>query len=152
MLSRSGPSGGGQCGVVLFCPDLQFIRARTTDGVGPDPPFFGQDVDGYHHLHGMMDALSHRLDIEQTEFRTLEDLQKFISTRANKIILTPPKPMRVTDPQADLQALFLELVAEPTKPLTVQAQLPLRKRLDAVLMEKDVRRFIQRKIEIRLPP
>lgn len=137
-------------GVVLFCPDLQFIRARTADTIGRIRRFFGQDVDGYHHLHGMMDALSHRLDIEQAEFKTLEDLQKFISTRANKIILTQPKPMLVTDPKADLQALFLELVAEPTKPLTVQAQLPLRQRLDAVLMDNDVRRFIQRKIEVQV--
>ena len=27
-------------GVVLFCPDLQFIRARTTDSVGRNPPVF----------------------------------------------------------------------------------------------------------------
>jgi hypothetical protein len=137
-------------GVVLFCPERKFIRAKTADTIGRIRRFFGQDADGYHHLHGMMDALSHRLVIEQENFKTLEDLQQFIDTRANKIILTSPKPMLVTEPQADLQALYLELVAEPTKPLTIQAEIPLRKRLDAVLAEDEVRRFIQRKIEVQV--
>jgi hypothetical protein len=138
-------------GVVLFCPERQFIRAQTARTISRIRRFFGEDGDGYLHLHGMMEALSSRLDVEQSEFTTLEDLQKFIATRANKIILTQPKPMMVLDPQADLEALYLELVADPKKPLTVQAMIPLRKRLDAVLMENDVRRFVQRKIEVQVP-
>ena len=137
-------------GVVLFCPERQFIRAQTAKSIGRIRRFFGEDGDGYLHLHGMMEALSSRLDVEQSEFKTLEDLQQFIAKLANKIILTQPKPMMVLDPQADLQALYLELVADPKKPLTVQAQIPLRKRLDAVLTETDVRRFIQRKIEVQV--
>jgi hypothetical protein len=137
-------------GVVLFCPERQFIRAQTSKTIGRIRRFFGEDGDGYLHLLGMMEALSSRLDVEQSEFKTLEDLQQFIAKMANKIILTQPKPMRVLDPQADLEALYLELVADPKKPLTVQAQIPLRKRLDAVLAENDVRRFIQRKIEVHV--
>lgn len=137
-------------GVVLFCPERQFIRAQTARTISRIRRFFGEDGDGYLHLHGMMEALSSRLDVEQSEFKTLEDLQRFIATRANKIILTQPKPMMVIDPQADLEALYVELVADPRKPLTVQAQIPLRKRLDAVLAENDVRRFIQRKIEVQV--
>ena len=137
-------------GVVLFCPERQFIRAQVAETISRIRRFFGQDVDGYHHLRGMMEALASRLDVERSEFKTLEDLQQFIATRANKVILTQPKPMMVIDPQADLEALYLELVADPKKPLTVQAQIPLRKRLDAVLMEQDVRRFIQRKIEVQV--
>lgn len=138
-------------GVVLFCPDCQFIRARVADTIGRIRRFFGQDGDGYRHLQGMMQAVASRIEVERAQFRSLDDLRQFIATRANKIILTQPKPVMVMDPEADLEALFQELVADPRKPLTVQGQLPLRKRLDAVLSEQDVRRFIQRQVEVEVP-
>jgi hypothetical protein len=57
----------------------------------------------------------------------------------------------VIDPEQDLTALFEELVADPKKPLTIQATLPLRKRLDDVLMDQAVKRYIRTKLDIEAP-
>jgi hypothetical protein len=117
-------------GVVLFCPDPHFIRAKVSDSIRRIRRFFGDDVAGYHQLNAMKDALVKRMEIEKDQFTTLEDLQQFVATRGNNILLTQPKPIMVTDPEKDLTALFEELVADPkeqeiltqAKPLPIQAQ------------------------------
>lgn len=138
-------------GVVLFCPDRQFIRAKVSGGIRRIRRFFGDDVAGYQQLNAMKEALVSRVEIEKDQFTTLEDLQQFVATRGNNILLTPPKPVMVLDPEQDLTALFEELVADPKKPLTIQATIPLRKRLNDVLMERAVRPYIRTKIRIEVP-
>ena len=93
-------------GVVLFCPDQRFLRAKVTDTIRRIRRFFGEDVDGHRHLHGMMEAVVNRLELEQTEFKTLSDFQQFVDTRANKIILTRPKPILVKEPEEDLRGVL----------------------------------------------
>ncbi|HEV2455628.1 MAG TPA: DUF3037 domain-containing protein [Verrucomicrobiae bacterium] len=138
-------------GVVLFCPEAQFIRARTAGTISRIRRFFGQGVDGNRHLHGMMKALSSRLEIERSEFKSLDDFEKFVSSRANKIILTQPKPMLVTDPQSDLETLYSELVAEPAKLITQEASLSLRMLLDSVLADTALRPYLQKDLEFDIP-
>ena len=72
--------------------------------------FFGDAADQDQHLNGMKNALVQRIEVEKAEFRRLENLQQFVATRANQIILTDPRPVEVFDPPADLDALFKELV------------------------------------------
>jgi len=105
-------------GVVLFCPELRFIRAKMMKINRRIRKFFGEEADNYQHLNAMKDALAKRLEVEKAEFNVLEDLQHFVETRANKVILTRPNPVKVFDPEQDLAALFKELVDEPVKQLT----------------------------------
>ena len=138
-------------GVVLFSPEHRFIQARMSESIRRIRRFFGEDVDGYRHLNAMKSALATRLQVEKANFATIGDLQQFVDTRANKIILTQPKSVKVFEPEADLEALYKELVAEPTKPLTEQANLPLRCRLDNLLSEQSLKPFIRTKLEIDIP-
>jgi hypothetical protein len=115
-------------GVVLFCPELQFVGCQMAESIARIRRFFGNEVDGYQHLRGMMEALVSRIEVERSHLNSLQDFQQFVATRANKVILTVPKPIVVLDPQADLDALYSELVADLQKALTVQATIPLRKR------------------------
>jgi hypothetical protein len=138
-------------GVVLFSPEHKFIRARMSESIRRIRRFFGEDVEGYHHLNAMKEALAKRLEVEKADFLTLDDLQNFVGTRANKVILTQPKPLKVFDPQQDLEALFKELVLEPAKPLTLQATVPLRERLDDVLLEQSVSKFVRRRLQVAIP-
>ncbi len=138
-------------GVLLFSPDHGFIQAKVTPNINRIRRFFGADTGGYLHLSAMKEAIVNRVEIERAQFKTLHDLEQFVYTRANQVLLTPPKPILVSDPQADLNALFQELVADPVKALTIQAAIPLRKRLDDVLMEQSVKRFIRTKLKIELP-
>jgi len=52
-------------------------------------------------------------------------LQKFVDTRGNNLKLTDPRPMKVFNPQEDLDNLFAELVggrssAQPLEPLSAE--------------------------------
>jgi len=138
-------------GVVLFSPEHRFIRARVSESIRRIRRFFGEDVEGYRHLNAMKEALVKRLEVERADFSTLEDLQNFVGTRANKIILTQPKPLKVFEPQQDLEALFRELVLESAKPLTLQATVPLRERLDNVLTEQTVKKYVRTKLKVTVP-
>ena len=138
-------------GVVLFCPELKFIRAQVSDNNRRIQKFFGKEADNYHHLDAMKTALVQRIEVEKAEFGLLENLQQFVETRANKVILTNPKPVKVFNPEEDLNALFRELVEHPKENLTVRAELSLRKRLDIVLTDATLKRFIRRDLEFQIP-
>lgn len=138
-------------GVVLFCPELHFLRAKMVKANHRIRKFFGEEADNYQHLNAMKDALAKRLEVEKAEFSVLADLQQFVETRANKVILTQPNPVKVFDPEQDLIALFKELVDEPLKQLTVRAALPLRKRLDAVLTDQAVKPFMRTNLKVQIP-
>jgi hypothetical protein len=138
-------------GVVLFSPEHGFIRAKVSDNNKRIRKFFGDEADNYQHLNAMKDALVKRIEVEKAEFSLLENLQQFVETRANKVILTNPKPVKVFDPEEDLQALFKELVDHPEKNLVVRAALPLRKRLDNVLGDVALKNYLWRDLEFQIP-
>ncbi len=138
-------------GVVLFCPDKGFLQAKIVKANHRIRRFFGEEADNYQHLNAMKDALAKRLEIERAEFSSLEALQNFVETRANKVILTQPMPVKVMDPQEDLAALFKELVDEPVRHLTLRAALPLRKRLDAVFLDQALKPFVRTNLKVQIP-
>lgn len=138
-------------GVVLFAPDHGFIRARVSDNNKRIRKFFGDEADNYQHLNAMKNALVQRIEVEKAEFGLLENLQQFVETRANKVILTNPKPVKVFNPEDDLNALFQELVEHPIKDLTVRAELTLRKRLDNVLGDAALKNYLRRDLEFQIP-
>lgn len=99
-------------GVLLFCPERQFIKARTARGNDRVKRFFGRDgleIDR-DQINAMKETVEGRLEVEAGNFTTLEDLERFIATRANEIQITPPRPMKVFEPETDLDQLFEELV------------------------------------------
>lgn len=138
-------------GVVLFSPEHRFIRAQVSSDNRRIKKFFGEEADNYEHLNAMKTALVKRIEVEKAEFGLLEDLQQFVETRANKVILTNPKPVKVFDPEADLMALFKELVDHPVKHLTERATLTLRKRLDNVLSDAALTNYLRRDLEFDIP-
>lgn len=97
-------------GVVLFCPSLRFIQARTSSGNDRIRRFFrGLDFDR-DRLNHVKQSIERRLRVDASSFQSLADLEGFIDTRANEIQLTSPRPMKVADPRADLDQLFKDLV------------------------------------------
>ena len=52
------------------------------------------------------------LDIEKPHIRSLADLEQFVNTRANHMVLTPPRHTVIIDsPQASVERLFRVFVA-----------------------------------------
>ena len=138
-------------GVVLLCPEQNFIGVKMAPANHRVRRFFGEEADNYQHLNAMKDALASRIQVEAADLLTPGALETFVETRANKVVLTMPKPMRVGDAAADLLALYEELVTEPHKPLSVQAAIPLRKRLDAVLAAEPLQPFLRRRLAVEVP-
>ena len=97
-------------GVVLFCPDRRFIEAKTAAGNDRIRRFFGAESLDRRRLNTQKRSLEDRIRLHADEFRTLGDLQVFIDTRANELVLTAPRSMKVLDPRRDLDNLFMELV------------------------------------------
>jgi hypothetical protein len=142
-------------GVLLFSPEHAFLEARLASGNHRVRRFFGDHADHYKHVNAMKEAFVERLRVEKREFSSLEDLTLFVTTRANRIILTPPKAVRVVDPVSDLEALYATLVAEPShKEQVVEhnlVDLPLRQRLDRVLVMPDLAPKIRTSIRVQVP-
>jgi hypothetical protein len=101
---------GVNVGVVLICPARNFLKARTTKDNNRVVHFFGTNAgfDG-QRLTILKQALEERI----TAIQTLEEFQRFVETRANHLRLIAPRPIKVTEPEAELDRLFAALVEEP---------------------------------------
>jgi hypothetical protein len=97
-------------GVLLFCPERRFIKARVSHNNDRIRKFFSPAQADWRKINAMKDAVANRIGVESEDFRTLEDLQRFIALQANEIQITPPRPMKVFSPEDDLEKLFRELV------------------------------------------
>jgi hypothetical protein len=138
-------------GVLLFSPEHDFLEARLATSNQRVRRFFGEHADHVLHINSMKAALTERLRVEKKVFRSLEDLTLFVETRANRIVLTPPKAVRVVNPAKDLDGLFATLVAEPAKLDFAVADQPLRTRLDQALSSPDLAAKIRTSIPITIP-
>ncbi|MEY3897999.1 MAG: hypothetical protein RLZZ214_3520 [Verrucomicrobiota bacterium] len=143
-------------GVLLFSPEHDFLEARLVSDNHRVIRFFGKHADHAKHVTAMKEAFTERMRVEKREFKNLEDLSLFVQTRANRIILTPPKAVRVENPASDLEALFATLVADSigaageTEGLEL-ADMPLRKRLDQVLLAPELEPKIRKSVHVRVP-
>ena len=97
-------------GVVLFCPERRFLAAKAAAGKDRIARFFGRESFDADRLNVAKRAFENSLRNQTDGLRTLEDFQRFIDTRGNDLVLTPPRSVKVTDPERDLAQLFSELV------------------------------------------
>ena len=97
-------------GVVLFCPELSFIEARTSSGNDRPRKFFGSHNIDPKFLDWAKKGLEERIRVESDSFKTIRDLEHFVNTRGNELVLTTPRPVKVFEPQKDMGRLFEELV------------------------------------------
>ena len=97
-------------GVVLFCPDADFIAARmSADNQRAEKLVDREELDE-PALNSAKQAIEDRIEVDRASFQAYEDLQAFVNTRGNNLILTTPRPVKVFDPPRDLDNLFTELV------------------------------------------
>jgi hypothetical protein len=135
-------------GVLLFCPERLFLKALTSGSNARIRRFFRSDGHDWAQINAFKKGLEDRLQIEHADLQTLDDLENFIALRANLLQITPPRPMKVVDPEKDLQKLFAELVggAPRTAP---------RKGLRTYLAEKFAKagldEKIRRDIRVKVP-
>ncbi|WP_166822570.1 DUF3037 domain-containing protein [Thalassoroseus pseudoceratinae] len=97
-------------GVVLFCPDSGYLRARTSGSNKRAEKLVGRGNLEKEALNAAKDAIEKRLEVDRESFRDIEDLEQYIDTRANWLKLTKARPVKVFHPETELDKLFVELV------------------------------------------
>ena len=97
-------------GILLLCPNVGFLKARTSRENARIRHFFGDEGHDWTRINAFKLGIEERLEVEHDDIRTLEALESFISRRANLIQISPPRPMKVHDPEKDLDQLFKDLV------------------------------------------
>lgn len=99
-------------GVLLFCPEANFLQAKVAPNNRRIIHFFGAAGHDWQRINALKQGLADRVAVEAPDIQTLEHLERFIAQRANLFQITPPRPMKVTDPQNDLDALYADLIGE----------------------------------------
>ena len=99
-------------GVLLLCPDLGFIQVCVNQRDSRVQQLFSGEKLDLERLDVAKRAIEHRVQVERERFRTRDDLVRFAETRGNDVVLTHPRPIKVSDPEKDLQCLFNELAAD----------------------------------------
>ncbi len=134
-------------GVLVFCPESGFFRAKVAAGNDRIRRFFnGQEFDR-SRINATKQAIVSRLESEKDRFQSIEDLQRFVATRANEILITDPRPMKVCDPEADLERLFNSLVGGRQ----YRQREPLLPELDRALRSPELRRRVLLNEPVDLP-
>jgi hypothetical protein len=142
-----GRAEAANIGVLLLCPDLGFVRSQMSSEYSRIGRFFGKGSFDAERLRLIQHGIGTRVQENFDWSQGLEDLERFISTRANDVQLTPARALKTADPAADLDVLFGELVGgvSLTMPTAAMARdsgpsLPdAFARLDAGLKSPDIR-------------
>lgn len=140
-------------GVLLFRPEPHFIGAKTIRSSDRIRRFFGPDYDiDVPYLNLLKRGIEDAISIDGPDIRALDDLEAFIGGLANEVRITPPRPMSVTSPEAELDELLGELVlgrraSRPASKSGVKAQKALRMAFGEPALEP----YLQRDLAIPLP-
>ncbi|MCC7171366.1 MAG: DUF3037 domain-containing protein [Planctomycetes bacterium] len=100
-------------GALLFTPLDQVVRVRTISSMKRVRRVFGVSIDGQRvkrALRAFADAIES--DADRRRFKTLDDLRRFIATRANEFVLTQPRGARSEHAADTLDRIFEEYVSD----------------------------------------
>jgi hypothetical protein len=103
-------------GILLFCSQQQYLDVKMTPQNKRINTIFGKN----HHLEYIKmfkNSFANRIRAERENIRDLNDLKMFIARRANNFIITEPRSTLVTNPEQDLNSLFIEVFGETSEPI-----------------------------------
>jgi hypothetical protein len=137
-------------GVLLFCPERRYLRARLSSNNERIRHFFGDDAGDLKQVNAMKKMLEHRLEVEAAEIKDIATLRRFAVLLANEIVISDPRPALVEEPDVELAQLYDDLVArvqrrEPPSENTLLSRLSLR--LDTPRMKA----VVQRNVTVKVP-
>jgi len=138
-------------GVVLLVPELGFIRARMSPGNDRIRRFFGAEADRTGHLNAIKRSLADRIEIEREAFKTAADLERFASLQANRLMMTKPRFVKVTDPEKDLENLFVELVGVRTRKETTDEIASVQRLLSRAFEKENLVNYLKREVTVKVP-
>lgn len=135
-------------GVLLFCPERKFLRARAARGNDRIRRFFGSTGMDWDQINIAKRAFVERIHTEANRVRTLADLEQFQETRHHELVLTPPRPMKVFSPDQDLQFLFDRLVGGRDRPDSLASFIDA---LAETFRRHDLQRYLREEVTVVVP-
>jgi hypothetical protein len=146
-------SEGVNIGIVLFCPDKRYLKAQTSTGNDRVRRFFGPEIDldlDLDRINAFKAAFEERLAFEASRVTTREDFLQFVNTRANQLLLTSPRPIKVFEPDSDLARLFESLVGGRRRSRTsaLSSREELKQQFSHRLVERGIADRVQRDVQI----
>lgn len=147
-------SEGANIGVALLCGRERYFRARFAGSNQRIRRFFGSDMDiDLGRVNLLKVAFEERVAAAANEVHTREQFEAFIGSRANQLLLTPPRPIKISDPDADLSELFDQLIGgQPTTARRTQrTERELEERFVGLLKRRNIEDRVERDVEIDWP-
>jgi hypothetical protein len=135
-------------GVVLFRPEPHFFKALSSRNNSRIIRFFGSEGHDWIRINAFKKGLEDRIALEGAEIKSVEQLERFIAQRANLLQITPPRPMKVLDPEKDLVELFKEFLGESAHRTSKRT---LRHFLAERLSMPGIEKKVRRDIRVRVP-
>jgi hypothetical protein len=136
----------------LFCEDVGYLSCKIANGNDRARRFFGVKGDALLRLDDAKRTMERRIRSEADHIRSIDALVSFIDSRANALLLTAPRNMRVTEPDQDLNRLYDELVGGRAHDERVQRRgrgISARPALNRLLSDPEIARRVSRDIEVR---
>jgi hypothetical protein len=130
-------------GVMVYSCDERKLLFRISRSNQRIRKFFGNQ--DWKFLNRAKAAIANRLHTEY--FGSVEELEAYISRRANEIQLTSLRPMRISDIQQDVQRLFERLVGGDQTDHKCRIATVLKKKL----MDADVTNLVQKTVSVDIP-
>lgn len=131
-------------GVILYTNGTVHTKLATT--TSRVKKFFGRRIPA-SIIRSELLALESRLINEG--FESKDQLKRFAQTRAGTIQLTDLRPMRVREPQNDLEKLFNELVETPATELAQEPD--TTQKLAKLLTQRGVLESIKKDVVVEIP-
>jgi len=135
-------------GVLLFCPEPHFLDCRISKSNRRARRLFDKEPPSARTLNAAKQAITHRLKNDKASFVAREDLERFVDSLGNNLILTRPRSIKVFDPEIDLGNLFIELVGDESPKAS---QGPVFPKLDAIFHELKAQGRAELNVTVEIP-
>jgi hypothetical protein len=102
-------------GILLFCPELNFIGMRTTRNNRRIERFIGRNVGVENFLQIYKDGLEHLFNEKFPHGFSFEEMQNYLRSFVNDIHFTDIRTTLVVNPEQDLGSLFTRVFGDEEK-------------------------------------
>ena len=137
-------------GVLLFCPERKYLRARLAPTNKRIDRFFGAEAGDLKQINAMKGLLTHRLEAEAQIIPDVAGLKHFAALLANEIIITEPRALLVEEPEVELAQLYEDMVGRFIRKEPAQERVLLHKLRDSLETPR-LKLLLQRDLEIQVP-
>jgi hypothetical protein len=90
--------------------------------------------------------------LEASRIQTVDDFSRFVDSRANQLLLTEPRPVKVFDAEGELEALFRNLVGGRRRNARMNRHIEeINAKVESLLNERGVGGIVERNVQVEIP-